>query len=92
MIRVMQHGIRRGHKLVCRRAVIGSYVSRRAIVQVAVKAREIAARNLQPQYVSFLEDVARRPQINREFVNLPRRHHLRLLSRIAITRADNSLS
>src|SRR5215813_15209818 len=59
---------------------------RLARVVVAIEAREIAARDVDANPVSGLEDVARRPQVNHIFVDFIRLYRLRALGRIAITR------
>ena len=41
--------------------------------------------------MTFFENVARRPQVDRELVGLARSHHLRLLARIAVPSTDDSL-
>ena len=48
-------------------------------VEVPIEAREIAAANLKAQAVAFLEDVARRPQVEGDLVGLSRVQECRLL-------------
>src|SRR5438552_2244416 len=50
------------------------------------------ARNFQTKHVAFLEDVARGPNINREFVNLPGIDQRGCFLRIPIAGAENSFS
>src|SRR5438552_10658947 len=54
-------------------------------VQVAVEAREVAAGNLQPQFVPCEKHIARRPQIHRNVIRLTRVRQFRLLLRIPVT-------
>jgi hypothetical protein len=64
---------------------------RLARVEVAIEAREVAAGDVDANFVSGLEDVARRPQINRVFVDLARLDRFRAFGRIAVTRANDAV-
>src|SRR6202140_5582698 len=61
-----------------------------ARIQVSIKSREVAAGNLEPQFVSGQEDIARRPQINADVINLSRICEFRFLLRIAVAQAQNA--
>src|SRR5215831_5370722 len=60
-------------------------------VEVAIESREVTAGYVDANLVSGLEDVARRPQINRVFVYLARLDRLRAFGRIAVTRANDAV-
>src|SRR5579863_2506525 len=64
---------------------------RLAGVQVAVEAREIAARDFEAQLVSGKEDVARRPEVDGQLVDLSGIHELRPLLRVPVARAQDAL-
>src|SRR5262245_5069069 len=68
---------------------LGRAERRFASVEVAIEAREVTAGDVDANLVSGLEDVARRPQINRVFVDLARLDRLRAYGRIAVTRAND---
>ena len=82
---VVQDRVCGRHKLAARRLI-------RAGVQVAIKAREIAAGNFQAYDVAPPKDIACSPQIHRNFVHLVWIQQLRLLLRITIAQAQNSVS
>src|SRR5215475_3583510 len=65
--------------------------SRLARVEVAIEAREVAAGDVDANFVSGLEEVARRPQINRVFVDLAWLDRLRALGRIAVARPNDAV-
>src|SRR5215469_11206305 len=60
-------------------------------IQIPVKAREVAAADFQSQNVSLAEDIARRPKVEFEFVDLSWVHELGLLLRGPITRSKDAL-
>ena len=81
-----------GHKLRLRLPIIHLQIPARAGIEIPIKPREIAAGNFQAKHVAFLEDVARGPNINCEFVNLPRINQRGCFLRIPIAGAKNSFS
>ena len=62
----------------------------RAGIKISVEAREVAAADFKAQDVSFAKHIARGPQVELEFVYLPRVHQLRLLLGIPVTRSNDS--
>src|SRR5262245_58526739 len=64
---------------------------RLARVEVTIEAREVAARNIDANLVSGLEDVAGRPHINRVFVYLARLDRLRAFGRITVARTNDAV-
>ena len=62
-----------------------------ARVQVAVKAREIAAGDFQPQPVTCQEDVACRAHFDSKLVSLTRIHHLRMFLRTTVAAAQDAV-
>src|SRR4030095_6557009 len=70
---------------------LGRAERRFACVEVAIEAREVTARDVDANLVSGLEDVTRRPQINRVFVDLARLDRLRAFGRIAVARANDAV-
>jgi len=83
MLSVMIDNVGRRYKLFARLRLL-------CRVQIAVKTREVAARNLQSQSVSLEKNVARGPQVNGEFVYVLGLQEVRLLLRIAIAGANDS--
>ena len=59
-------------------------------VQVAIESREVAAGNLEPEFVPCKENVARGPKINGNVVDAPGISKFRFLLRIAIAQAQNT--
>ena len=55
-----------------------SALGRFAGVQVAIEAREVTARDIEAELMAGFEDVARGPQIDGVFVDLPGRDRLSL--------------
>ena len=49
----------------------GSQIPARTSIEIPIKSREIAAGNFQSKHMPLFEEIACRPNINREFVNLP---------------------
>ena len=47
-------------------------------VAVAVKSREVTARNLQPDAVAWQEHICRGPQVEPQLIHLPGFHEFRL--------------
>lgn len=60
-------------------------------IQVSIKSREVAAGNLEPQFVSWQENIARRPQIYANVIDLPGISKFRFLLRITVAQAQNTL-
>jgi hypothetical protein len=59
-------------------------------IQVTIKSREVAAGNLEPQFVSWQENIARRPKIYANVIDLPGISKFRFLLRIAVAQAQNT--
>src|SRR6266568_67558 len=66
-------------------------VKRLAGVGVDVEAREVAARNIEPQAVATLEDQRGWIHLDRERVNLIRLEHRGLRQRVSVSRPDNTI-
>ena len=81
-----------GHKLCVGIRIVHLQILAGAGIEIPIKTWEVAAGNLQTKHVAFLEDVARGPNINREFVNLPRIYQRGCFLRIPIAGAENSFS
>src|SRR6266849_1850394 len=59
-------------------------------IQVSIKSREVAAGNLEPQLVSWQENITCRPKVYVNVINLPRTSKFRFLLRIAVAQAQNT--
>jgi hypothetical protein len=84
MLIIVVHRVRSGYELLSKGG-IGTGI------QISIETREIAAADFKPQYVPFAKNIARSPQVELEFVYLPRVHQLGLLLGIPVTRSNDSL-
>ena len=60
-------------------------------IRIAIKPREDARRNLDPDPVAGLEEIACRPEIDLEQIHLTRRHQLLPVRAIPIPGADDTV-
>ena len=61
-----------------------------ARIQVSIKSREVAAGNLEPQFVSGQENIAGCPKIDADVIDLARIPEFRFLRGIAVAHAKNA--
>src|SRR4051794_9259155 len=59
-------------------------------IEIAIKARKVAAGNFQAQSVATQKDVAGGPEIKRDFINLPWVHQSGVLRRVTVAHAKNT--
>ena len=84
MLTVVIHGLRRFSQL----RLIGN---RPAGIRIAIKAREVAAGNLQPHAMSLQENIAGDSGVDRYLVGLPRTRQRRLVQRLAVAQPQNAI-
>ena len=61
-------------------------------IQIPIEAREIAAGDVDADAMRGFEDIARRPQINRVFMDLARLNRLSFFGRVAKARANDAVA
>lgn len=60
-------------------------------VQVSIKSREVAAGNLEPQFVTYLKDIVCRPKIHADVIDIPGICKFRFLLRVAVAQAEHAI-
>src|SRR5579871_2340543 len=70
---------------------LGSFTKGLTGIEIAVKAREIAGADLEPDTMTWQEDIAGRPQIDGKQIGLARLHQFRGACRLPVTRTQNSI-